>query len=218
MALIYKGIKCSICHKVIEDLHDIVATTHFIFDQNDPLWPYSDSAMHPACFSAWALRDEFVARYNDFVGSFVHGNGTCHEMQPNGDIEVKPALVVSTERGYNEGMPFSNCQQCGRLFHRFDPTLPESPVDYWPNMAQGDAVHDICPECLKSGRDLQPTPDPNAKTPQSGGEATRTGADAPADAEEAWMEWSSHIQKVDERGMALLRAAFEAGWEASRRG
>ena len=42
----------------------------------------------------------------------------------------------------------------------------------------------------------------------------------PADLEEAWAEWSRSIQKVDERGMTLLRAAFEAGYGAgvARRG
>jgi hypothetical protein len=40
----------------------------------------------------------------------------------------------------------------------------------------------------------------------------------PADVEAAWAEWSRSIQKVDARGMALLRAAFEAGVEAGRRG
>ena len=34
--------------------------------------------------------------------------------------------------------------------------------------------------------------------------------------EEAWQEWSRSIQKVDERGMTLLRAAFFAGAEASK--
>ncbi|MEX2544905.1 MAG: hypothetical protein WD316_07245 [Phycisphaeraceae bacterium] len=38
----------------------------------------------------------------------------------------------------------------------------------------------------------------------------------PADLEQAWAEWSKGVQQVDERGMALLRAAFEAGWEASK--
>ena len=36
----------------------------------------------------------------------------------------------------------------------------------------------------------------------------------PADLEAAWEKWSSQIQQVDRRGMELLRAAFEAGWEA----
>jgi len=39
----------------------------------------------------------------------------------------------------------------------------------------------------------------------------------PADVEAAWEQWSKSIQKVDARGMALLRAAFEAGMEAAMR-
>ena len=43
-----------------------------------------------------------------------------------------------------------------------------------------------------------------------------TGGDRPlpADLEQAWAEWSRSIQNVDERGMTLLRAAFEAGYSA----
>ena len=37
----------------------------------------------------------------------------------------------------------------------------------------------------------------------------------PAELETAWAEWSRGVQKVDERGMAMLRAAFEAGYCAS---
>jgi len=39
----------------------------------------------------------------------------------------------------------------------------------------------------------------------------RTEKPLPADVEAAWAEWSRGVQKVDARGMALLRAAFEAG-------
>lgn len=35
----------------------------------------------------------------------------------------------------------------------------------------------------------------------------------PSDLESAWAEWSKGIQGVDQRGMTLLRAAFEAGYE-----
>jgi hypothetical protein len=52
-------------------------------------------------------------------------------------------------------MPFADCQKCGRLFHRFDPTLPEAPDGYWPNLGLGDAVHEFCPECLKTEREQQ---------------------------------------------------------------
>lgn len=39
----------------------------------------------------------------------------------------------------------------------------------------------------------------------------------PADVEAAWAAWSAGVGKVDARGMALLRAAFEAGVEAGRK-
>jgi hypothetical protein len=39
----------------------------------------------------------------------------------------------------------------------------------------------------------------------------------PPDIEAAWEEWSRGIGKVDARGVALLRAAFEVGVEAAKR-
>ncbi|MDP9175474.1 MAG: hypothetical protein M3O30_16655 [Planctomycetota bacterium] len=39
----------------------------------------------------------------------------------------------------------------------------------------------------------------------------------PTDLEAAWKAWSAGVGKVDERGMALLRAAFEAGAKAAKR-
>jgi hypothetical protein len=39
----------------------------------------------------------------------------------------------------------------------------------------------------------------------------------PPGIETAWEAWSRGVGKVDARGMALLRAAFEVGVEAGRR-
>ncbi len=39
----------------------------------------------------------------------------------------------------------------------------------------------------------------------------------PPGLEAAWKAWAKGIQKVDERGMTLLRAAFFAGAEAGQR-
>jgi hypothetical protein len=47
--------------------------------------------------------------------------------------------------------------------------------------------------------------------------AERHSEPLPADLEAAWEQWSKAIQKVDQRGMTLLRAAFEAGAEAATR-
>ncbi|REK06706.1 MAG: hypothetical protein DWQ37_21900 [Planctomycetota bacterium] len=65
--------------------------------------------------------------------------------------------------------------------------------------------------------DHQHNPDPNENAARIVGEsAGQAAGGTPADLEAAWAEWLSHIQKVDERGMTLLRAAFEAGWRARR--
>ena len=66
-------------------------------------------------------------------------------------------------------------------------------------------------------RDHQHNPDPNVNAARIVGKATAEQTDVPTDLEAAWLAWSAHIQKVDDRGMTLLRAAFEAGWEAGRR-
>src|SRR5215208_2156833 len=94
MALIYEGIKCSLCDSVIDLNGQYVATTHFIQDQNDPLWRHSDAAMHYSCFQNWEHRGVFVAKYNDTIGRIVWGNGTRHYMQPDGKIESVPDSVT----------------------------------------------------------------------------------------------------------------------------
>lgn len=89
MALIFPGkTKCSICGNVIMEDDDIVATTHFIGDENDPLWQYSDSAMHRSCFFTWNQRDAFVAKFNQIVSGVTFGNGTYHVMESDGTITV----------------------------------------------------------------------------------------------------------------------------------
>lgn len=62
--------------------------------------------------------------------------------------------------------------------------------------------------------DPQHNPDPNVNAARIAGEATGADKPLPVDLEAAWAEWSKSIQRMDERGMTLLRAAFEAGYEA----
>jgi hypothetical protein len=64
-------------------------------------------------------------------------------------------------------------------------------------------------------RDHQHKPDPDENTATIvAGSIAREAAKAPTGLEAAWREWSSHVQKVDDRTLSLLRAAFEAGFEA----
>ena len=60
MAIIIRGVTaCPICGNVIADGDALVSTPHFIHDESDKLYRYSDSAMHQACFVGWERRDAF---------------------------------------------------------------------------------------------------------------------------------------------------------------
>jgi hypothetical protein len=63
-------------------------------------------------------------------------------------------------------------------------------------------------------RDHQPNADPNANAFRILRETIKNEEKLPEDVEAAWLAWYSQIQKIDERGMTLLKAAFEAGWES----
>ena len=71
--LMWGASRCSICRDVLVQGQPIVATTHFIADPADPLWRFSDSGMHAACFAGWEHRDEFAARYPAALGRTLAG-------------------------------------------------------------------------------------------------------------------------------------------------
>jgi len=69
MAIIIRGkTNCSICGSLIVEGDDLVATQHFIQDQSNPLWRYSDSAMHRSCFIGWNGAEPFRATFNQLCG------------------------------------------------------------------------------------------------------------------------------------------------------
>jgi hypothetical protein len=80
-----------LCREVVAKDDDIVATSHFIADRNDPLWQYSDAAFHRQCFLQWERREEFINRFNDAMAPHVFGNGKRHQMSSDGSIkEIEP--------------------------------------------------------------------------------------------------------------------------------
>ena len=96
MAIVIRGTtQCSICARLILDNDEVVATSHFIADQNDPLWRFSDSAMHRSCFLGWNERSEFVAKFNQVVGAVTTCNGTYHFMKSDG-------VIVRLRRGSSD--------------------------------------------------------------------------------------------------------------------
>ena len=60
MALIVPGkTKCPICKGVFDGQTRTIGFPHFIREPEHPLWEYSDSAMHLACFLDWPKADAF---------------------------------------------------------------------------------------------------------------------------------------------------------------
>jgi hypothetical protein len=88
MAIVYSGMQCALCDKVIEDAllesNDYVATSAFIDDVNHHLWPFSDATMHKECFVAWEHRDEFMRLYNDLEWHESIGSGSYYRLEPDG--------------------------------------------------------------------------------------------------------------------------------------
>ena len=64
----------------------------------------------------------------------------------------------------------------------------------------------------------QRTEDANEAAARVVAEATRAADELPAELEAAWQDWIGRMQNVDARTRALLRAAFEAGYEVSEGG
>src|SRR5215471_19281755 len=71
MAIIITGKSaCALCGQTLLAEQEIVDTPRFIADRNDPLWRFSDAAMHRTCFDAWEHRAEFVAKYEQVLEEF----------------------------------------------------------------------------------------------------------------------------------------------------
>ena len=87
MAVFMRGkTECSICNKVIIESDAIVGTSHFISDQSDPLWRFSDSVMHKICFLNWPERGNFISKFNKEYSQVFFKNGVYHHMNDDGTI------------------------------------------------------------------------------------------------------------------------------------
>ena len=52
---------CALCRLLLTD--PVFATSHFIHDPSDDLWPYSDAAMHWECYARWPHQSRFAGLY-----------------------------------------------------------------------------------------------------------------------------------------------------------
>ena len=64
MALYNPGFtKCPICNQIVGESQKRTGFTHFIEDDKDPLWRFSDAVFHYDCFMKWECKEEYLKRY-----------------------------------------------------------------------------------------------------------------------------------------------------------
>ena len=78
MALILVGkTKCPLCGNILEDKQETVSFSPFVSNELDPLWPFSDAALHSACFDHHPLWSEAIARHEEMRKKTAPGNRAC---------------------------------------------------------------------------------------------------------------------------------------------
>lgn len=85
MAIVILGsTECPLCGAILAESDDIVGFPHFIGDRAHPLWRYSDSAMHRACFANWDQAEQFRNIFNEVSPKLLPNHP--REMQADGTI------------------------------------------------------------------------------------------------------------------------------------
>ena len=78
MALLIRGAtSCPICGKVIEEGEDAVLFNHFVMNESDELFRFSDSACHSTCFQNHPLGPALVVAFEDYVNRTGPGHRHC---------------------------------------------------------------------------------------------------------------------------------------------
>jgi hypothetical protein len=77
---------CALCREPLRPDEDAVVTPDFLADDTDPFYPYSDAAMHRACFNVWERRKAFIAHFNRIAERVTASDGSRIQMTSEGDL------------------------------------------------------------------------------------------------------------------------------------
>lgn len=77
---------CALCREPLRPDEDAVVTPDFLADDTDPFYPYSDAAMHRACFIVWDRRKAFIAHFNRIAERLTAKDGSRVQMTSEGDL------------------------------------------------------------------------------------------------------------------------------------
>jgi hypothetical protein len=67
MAIFIPGMKDRICGKPMHESDETIAFQPFVFNEDDPLYFFSDSVFHKDCFEKHPLRAKVMKRYKEYI-------------------------------------------------------------------------------------------------------------------------------------------------------
>ena len=82
--------KCAICDRPLAK--PIFGTSHFIDDESDPLWRFSDAGMHWDCYANWELQRQFAERYFESATQTEFTNPYWPMLFKNANIALRANL------------------------------------------------------------------------------------------------------------------------------
>ena len=123
--------ECPLCNKQLAE--PIFATTHFIADTSDRLYPFSDAAIHYDCYASWKYQCRFASLYFEFARQHKAANKYWAVIA---DTE---AYLVSANPHLAEPMAHLDIRAVGPGF--------QIPIAQWSRWLDGgweaDCVHDL---------------------------------------------------------------------------
>jgi hypothetical protein len=65
VAIIIRGSsRCAVCDQVIQKSDQVIGLPHFVADESNPHWRYTDSGFHPSCWADLPERKTIEGRIN----------------------------------------------------------------------------------------------------------------------------------------------------------
>lgn len=106
MALVFPGTTCPICGLDFSGVQGYFATSAFL-ERDDPLWRYSDAAMHWACYLEWPYQHEFARKYASAQEALEQRNPYWHTLLNTADVFVTFGEYATQVRILFKNLAFS---------------------------------------------------------------------------------------------------------------
>lgn len=124
---------CPICSEPLSK--PVFATSHFIADEANPLWRFSDAGMHWECYAHWPERESFARQYFDTVTKYELTNPYWPTVLRHPDVVVRANL---------------DTMQCLDIDVRSIGPAPRVDASDWTAFLRGELLGDCVHDCQRS--------------------------------------------------------------------